>query len=151
MYFFFVLSYNRTNVPFCGGGFLMRYLNKDELQIASRFLFLSMAIVVIEQDMKHIQKGGFKIKEPYTELLEKMASNATDERRQLRKTMKDKKINVVTLNKNESFSSFLFLCQGREEKRNYFNPAIRKKVEAIIQELMVKALYPDLPAFSANA
>src|SRR5690625_6931723 len=72
-----------------------------------------------------------------------MRAEATIERRQLRKTMEDKKIKVVSLHKNESFSSFLFLCQGREEKRNYFNPAIRKKVEAIIRELMSKALYQD--------
>lgn len=47
---------------------------------------------------------------------------------------------IIHLNKNDSFSSFLFLCQGREEKRNYFNPAIRKKVEEVIRSLMGKAL-----------
>lgn len=121
----------------------MRYLTEDELRVASRFLFLSMAMVVIGQDKEHIQKGAFKIKQPYLALLETMRAEATIERRQLRKTMEDKKIKVVSLHKNESFSSFLFLCQGREEKRNYFNPAIRKKVEAIIRELMSKALYQD--------
>jgi len=121
----------------------MRYLKEDELRVASRFLFLSMAMVVIGQDKEHIQKGAFKIKQPYLTLLETMRAEATNERRQLRKTMEDKEIKVVSLHKNESFSSFLFLCQGREEQRNYFNPAIRKKVEAIIRELMSKALYQD--------
>ncbi|MFZ3578659.1 hypothetical protein [Virgibacillus sp. DJP39] len=120
----------------------MRYLNEEEFQIASRFLFLSMAIVVIQQDVQHVQIGAFKIKEPYIELLEKMISEATNERRELRQTMQRKDIKVVTLNKNDSFSSFLFLCKNREEKRNYFNPAIRKKVEIIVQELMHKALPP---------
>lgn len=117
----------------------MRYLTEIELNVASRFLFLSMAMVVIEQDIKHIQNGAFKIKEPYLNLLNQMVSEATNERRQLRKMMKDKNIQVVPLNKNDTFSSYLFVCQGREEKRNYFNPAIRKKVEAIIQEFVQKA------------
>ncbi|MFD1361011.1 hypothetical protein [Lentibacillus salinarum] len=120
----------------------MRYLTDEELQLASRFLFLSMAMVVIQQDLQHIRQGTFKIKEPYINLLEKMDTEAASERRELRKMMKDKKIQVVTLNKNDSFSSYLFLCRGREEKRNYFNPAIRKKVETIIDELMQKALPP---------
>lgn len=120
----------------------MRYLNDEELQLASRFLFLSMAIVVIQQDIQTIRQGTFKIKEPYIELLEKMNTEAANERRKLRKKMKDKKIRVVTLSQNDSFSSYLFLCRGREEKRNYFNPAIRKKVETIMQELMQKALPP---------
>ncbi|WP_156288825.1 hypothetical protein [Oceanobacillus salinisoli] len=118
----------------------MRYLKDDELQIATRFLFLSMAIVVLHQDIVHIQNGQFKINEPYLDLVKRMDSLARKERRKLRKTMEDKKIQVVNLNKNDSFSSFLFLCQGREEKRNYFNPAIRKKVEEVIRDLMERAL-----------
>lgn len=86
-----------------------------------------MAITVIQQDIQHIETGTFKIKEPYLELLESMNAEAASERKELRKKMRDKKMQVVTLQKNDSFSSYLFLCNGREEKRNYFNPAIRKK------------------------
>ncbi|MFD2630328.1 hypothetical protein [Oceanobacillus kapialis] len=128
----------------------MRYLTEEERHIASRFLFLSMAIVVIEQDIQHIEKGAFKIKEPYMHLLENMATVAGEERRELRMQMNRGRIKVVTLEKNDSFSSFLFLCQGREEKRNYYNPAIRKKVHAIIQELMQKSLLPSPKSASAK-
>ncbi len=121
----------------------MRYLTDEELGIASRFLFLSMAIVVIQQDIQNIQKGAFKIKEPYIQLLEKMNANALAERRQLRTIMENKKLRVMLINKNDSFSSYLFYCKGNEEKRNYFNPAIRKKVEEIVQEIMWKALSQD--------
>ncbi|MGP4065889.1 hypothetical protein ACTWPF_13265 [Oceanobacillus sp. M65] len=128
----------------------MRYLTEEERHIASRFLFLSMAIVVIQQDIQHIERGAFKIKEPYMELLETMTTVASAERRELRTQMNKRRIEVVTLHKNNSFSSFLFICQGREEKRNYFNPAIRKKVHAIIQELMQKSLPPFPKPVSAK-
>src|SRR5690625_452323 len=98
----------------------MRYLNDEELQLASRFLFLSMAIVVIEQDIHYIQQGPFKIKEPYLDLFMRMNSIAINERKKLRKLMRSKSIQVVKLDQGKTFSSFLFLCQGREEKRNYF-------------------------------
>ena len=152
VYFIEKVSYNEyvEQMFFTGRRYIMRYLNEEELQLASRFLFLSMAIVVIQQDVQHVQTGAFKIKEPYIDLLEKMITDATNERRQLRQTMKKMRLQVVTLNKNDSFSSFLFLCQGREEKRNYFNPAIRKKVEVIVQELMHKALPPYQHSAVAN-
>ncbi|WP_087973333.1 hypothetical protein [Oceanobacillus rekensis] len=118
----------------------MRYLTDEELEVASRFLFLSMAMVVIRQDIDHVQIGAFKIKEPYLKLLKTMISEASIERRKIKRLMSQKNMQVVTLNKNDSFSSFLFLCQSREEKRNYFNPVIRKKVVSIVQELMFKAL-----------
>ncbi|MEC5423669.1 hypothetical protein QGM71_09210 [Virgibacillus sp. C22-A2] len=120
----------------------MRYLRDEELELALRFLFLSMAMVVIRQDIVHIQKGSFRIKEPYMLLLEKMNADAANERKYVRKMMEKKNIRVTTLNKNDSFSTFLFTCQGLEEKRNYFNPVIRKKVEVIIKELMRRALVP---------
>ncbi|GGH73166.1 hypothetical protein GCM10010978_10770 [Compostibacillus humi] len=118
----------------------MRYLQDEHLQAALRFLFLSMAITVMKQDMAYIRDGKFKIKEPYLELLEKMIFLAKKERKNLRKTMHDENIQVILLNRNDSFSSYLFICQGKEEKRNFFNPAIRKKVEIIVKEMMEKAL-----------
>ncbi|SHG74183.1 hypothetical protein [Ornithinibacillus halophilus] len=128
----------------------MRYLTDEEINLASRFLFLSMALIVIKQDMEQIKNGAFKIKEPYIKLLENMNSEALLERRRLRKEMEDKAIQVVLLNKNDSFSSYLFTCKGREEQRNYFNPAIRKKVEAIVRELMHKVSTSEPPSAVAN-
>ncbi|QDP39751.1 hypothetical protein [Radiobacillus deserti] len=125
----------------------MRYLNQEEFELASRFLFLSMAILVIRQDINQFKRGVFKIKEPYLELLEEMEQIATTERRALRQRMQRMQLQVVTSTKNDSFTSFLFICKGREEERNYFNPAIRKKVEIILKELMKKALsHIELPS-----
>lgn len=118
---------------------MMRYLNKQELQIASRFLFLSMTIIVLRQDINHIQNGSFKIKDPYITLLEHMLTIALNERKNLRKQMKERQMQVLLTRQNDAFSSYLFICQGKEEERHYFNPVIRKKVEYIIQELMLKA------------
>ncbi len=119
----------------------MRYLNEQEWKLASRFLFLSMSLTVIKHDLQKMQQlSPFKINEPYIALLEKMEKNATEERRQLRKQMQQEKIKVVAAEKNDSFTSYLFLCKGKEEKRNYFNPAIRKKVELIFEELLTHAL-----------
>lgn len=116
----------------------MRYLSDEKIKLAAHFLFLSMGITVIRQDIEHIKQGSFKIKEPYLELLEKMISEALDERKQIRVEMKNKDVKVKTISKDEFFSSFLFYSQGWEERRTYFNPAIRKKVEVIIRELIKK-------------
>lgn len=132
----------------------MRYLDAEELNIASRFLFLSMAIIVLEQDMKHVHTGEFKIKEPYLDLLRQMIIEAKSERKQLRKKMHDQDLKVVRLHKDKLFTSFLFICQNREEERNYFNPAIRNKVKQIIYELLTKILqcnHPDISESDKNA
>lgn len=128
----------------------MRYLQENDSRVALRFLFLSMAMVVIEQDMKHVKAGPFKIKEHFRQLLESMLFIAADERKQLRKIMMQKSMQVVRLHKNDSFTTYLLVCNGLEEKRNFFNPAIRKKVEEILLELMQKALLPPRRHVSSN-
>jgi Arc/MetJ family transcription regulator len=128
----------------------MRYLQDDESKVVLRFLFLSMAMAVIKQDMKHVESGPFKIKEPYRQLLENMMLIAGNERNKLRKIMMRKNMQVVRLDKNDSFSTYLLVCNGIEEKRNFFNPAIRKKVEEIVRELMQKALLPSRRYVSSN-
>ncbi|TQS76641.1 hypothetical protein DX933_00630 [Ornithinibacillus gellani] len=121
----------------------MRHIAEEDYQLMSRFLFLSMAIVVMEQDMHHFQQGIFKIKEPYIKLLGQMLVEAKQQRKQLRQTMNNGNMHVSILNRNDSFSSYLFRSKGLEEKRNYFNPAIRKKVEGIMQDLMLVTKNPS--------
>ncbi len=118
----------------------MRYLKEEDFKTTSRFLFLSMAILVLEQDIKTIEKGNFKIKEPYIELLRKMEHNARLERKKLQQLMKKKNLQVIFIQKNDTFSTYLFLSNGKEEERRYFNPAIRKKVEIILHDLMFQVL-----------
>lgn len=118
----------------------MRYLSEQEMDIATRFLFLSMAVTVMEQDIRYVENGRFKIKEPYIEVLEMLIARAKAERKSLRKTMQDRKIRISTLNKNDSFTSYLFIAGRKEEQRNYFNPAIRKHVENIIRELIARGI-----------
>jgi hypothetical protein len=138
-----VYNKNRTNVRFCFvEGFSLRYLKEEDFKVASRFLFLSMSIVVIEQDIKLVEQGKFKIKEPYLELLRRMEHTARIERKNLQVAMKQKNLQVVFIQKNDTFSTYLFLSNGYEEEKRYFNPAIRKKVELILDDLMHKALSP---------
>ncbi|ELK45253.1 hypothetical protein QRD89_05510 [Halobacillus sp. ACCC02827] len=129
----------------------MRYLKQQELDLASRYLFLSMAITVIRQDRKHVEQGKFKIKEPYMEMLGKMEVEARKERKELRKQMDQRNLQVVESGRNDSFTSFLFLAHGYEEKRNYFNPAIRKKVENILFELMRRSQQSGQPGGTGPA
>ncbi|WP_130858731.1 hypothetical protein [Gracilibacillus phocaeensis] len=121
----------------------MRYLNKHEWNLASRFLFLSMTLTVIRHDLGKLEQNSpFKITEPYTQLLQEMEQQAIKEREELIKEMNKEELEVQALPNSHdmSFTSYLFICKGREEKRNYFNPAIRRKVSFIFEELLAHAL-----------
>lgn len=118
----------------------MRYIDARDLKVASRFVFLSMAIRVLEQDLTYIKNGSFKIKEPYVELVEAMISSALEERRNLRKKMFDRDLRVTRLRQDDLFTTYLFICERKEEERTYFNPVIRKNVKEIMIDHLRSAL-----------
>lgn len=107
----------------------------ENMQIASRFLFLSMAIRTLELDRQQIQHGQFKIKEPYIEQIEEMISRAIQERRQLKSTMYRDKIQVSLLEREGSFSTYHFILDGNEMEIPFNNMVIRKNVENILRDL----------------
>ncbi|WP_366249267.1 hypothetical protein [Terribacillus aidingensis] len=129
----------------------MRCLSESEYKLGSRFLFLSMAIVVLQQDIRIVEEGKHKIKAHLLHTLQSMEKTALEERRQLRIQLRQHNMQIVTAEKNDAFTTFLFITKECEEKRNYFNPAIRKKVEAILMELTQKAPQSDPRHTSTNA
>ena len=64
-----------------------------------------------------------------------MLAQAKDQRRLLKETMQKEQLVIQSLSSNDVFTSFLFILDKKEERRDFFNPAIRKKVEAMLIEL----------------
>src|SRR5699024_3960424 len=106
------------------------------MQIASRFLFLSMAIQSLELDRKQIEYGNIKIKEPYIEKIEEMTSKAVKERRELRSTMYKDRIQIHLLNREASFTTYQYILGKNEMEIPFNNMVIRQNVEKILLKLL---------------
>jgi hypothetical protein len=107
--------------------------NKD---IASRYLFVDMAIKNLELDLQHIQNGQFKIKEPYIKLIEKTISEAINERRHLKGLIHQQRIQVLFMHRQGDFTTYKFILGGLEQEVTFHNMVIKKNVESIMGELM---------------
>ena len=108
---------------------------QHDMDIATRYLFVDMAIKNLELDLQHVNNGPFKIKEPYVELIEGMIIKARKEMRQLKKVMYDRKIQVLFMHRQGDFTTYKFIMNGKEQEVTYLNQVIKKKVEGIIKEL----------------
>lgn len=117
----------------------MKNIHKD-MEIATRFLFLGMAKKIIQQDIKNIKSGSFKIKDPYINLLEKMHSIATQESKNVRQIMWDKKISIIELGRRVGFTDYKLIANRKEIDTAYNNLVIKKHVKDILEELMQKSL-----------
>ena len=118
---------------------MVRYISKEEHEIASRYLFVDLTIKTIEVDLNRLEKLNlFKIKEVYVHLLEKLLEIGIEERRQLKKILKKDDIQVVLTEKREDFTEYTFFVKGHQVAKNYWNYHIRNRVRDIMNEWLGK-------------
>ena len=114
----------------------MNHLHENQSPIFSHYIFLSFTIDALELERKKLsQTSDIILSETFMVLIEHMLAQAKDQRRLLKETMQKEQLVIQPLGSNDVFTSFLFILDKKEERRDFFNPAIRKKVEAILIEL----------------
>ena len=114
---------------------------ENDSDIAFRYLFIDLAIKNLELDQQHVKHGAFKIKEPYIEWIEKMISKAIKERRQLKKIMYQRKIEILLLHRQGDFSTYKVVSNRGEKQVTLINHMIKKNVGEIIKELIGLGIY----------
>lgn len=107
-------------------------------KIASRYLFINMAITNLQLDRNHLEHSLCKIKEPYFQALDQLISTAIQERKQLKRLMYQYNIQVEHINSDRLFSTYKYYLNGYVHEVSFFNPVIKKYVTSIIYELFTK-------------
>lgn len=115
----------------------MARISSEERDLIENFLFLPMALKVLQQDYESIQVGNFKLKKPYIQLLEHAMTKLQKDLFQIRQEMRKARFQAIKLEADEDFTLFLFICKGFEEQHNYFN----MKIKQIVQQHFTYYLY----------
>jgi threonine synthase len=118
----------------------MEHLQEKQYTVLSHYIFLSFTIDTLEVERRKLSRtSDIKLSETFIMLIDAMLACAKKQRRSLKETMHKEQLFIQPLGSNDVFTSFLFILDKKEERRDFFNPAIRKKVEAILIELKREA------------
>lgn len=108
----------------------------DLEKIPYQFIYIDLTVKNLQRDLQIVQKGPFKIKEPYISFMEKLISKAIKERRNVKQIMHEHKIHI----KNEGVQNDLVIYRfymNRKEKEVHFNKyVLKKKVQDIMTHLI---------------
>jgi hypothetical protein len=115
---------------------MTRVPEKDR-DILEQAMYLPMLLTILERDRILFDKGSFKLKQPYLELIDETITAVQYDLKKTKDAMRKGQMKVEEITRDEAFTMFLFIYKGYEEKHNYFNPRIRNRV----QELMEFYLY----------
>ncbi|KQU16989.1 hypothetical protein ACFY5J_10475 [Peribacillus butanolivorans] len=110
----------------------MTRIPEDDRNMIEKAIYLPMVITVLNRDLKVIEISPFKLKRPYSELVEHVLKAVQEELAEVRRYLRKENIKVSEIKRDESFTMYCFLYKGYEEHHNYFNPRLRNKTEDLL-------------------
>jgi hypothetical protein len=116
----------------------MTRIPEDDRNIMEQAIYLPMVLVVLNRDIGVINNSPFKLKKPYLNLIEDTMKFIQTELAGVKRYMKDNRLQVQEIKRDEAFTMFMFLYKGYEEHHNYFNPRIRNRVQELMEYYLFK-------------
>lgn len=104
--------------------------DRDIMEMA---IYLPMVLTVLNKDLAIIDRGPFKLKDPYIHLIKKTMNAIHKELAHVKAYMNKHNLKVFELKRDEAFTMYAFLYKGYEEHHNYFNPRIKNKVQELME------------------
>lgn len=111
----------------------MTRIPEEERDLMEQAIYLPMVVTILNRDLTAIDNSSFKLKKPYTILVEETLKVIQRELAEVKRLMRQKQLKVEEINRDETFTMFMFLYKGYEEHHNYFNPRIRNKVQELLE------------------
>lgn len=116
----------------------MTRIPTSDYDLIEQAIYLPMLLTVLNRDLFAVEKGAFKFKKPYSELILKTMELIQFDLAKVKHYLHKNNIRIERLKSDEAFTMFIFLYKGHEEYHNYFNPKLRNRVEELMQHYLLK-------------
>ncbi|MFC5714409.1 hypothetical protein ACFPU1_16810 [Thalassorhabdus alkalitolerans] len=114
---------------------------EEDAEIFDSFILIPYVIKNFERDMKIIEKSPFKLKHPYTYLIDEAILLARADLREVKKEMHLKGLKMwhEPTASDDMFTEFVYKCRGYEGSMRYMNANIKKRVGEIMLSYLSQA------------
>lgn len=116
----------------------MTMIPEHDRDVLEQAFYLPMVHTILERDRLLFDKGNFKLKEPYLDLMEETIKAVLTDLKEVKDAMRKGQMKVEKVARDEVFTGYLFIYKGYEERHNYFNPRIRNKVQELLEYYLYK-------------
>ncbi|WP_110929040.1 hypothetical protein [Bacillus massiliglaciei] len=110
----------------------MTRIPEHDREIIEEAIYLPMVATILNRDLRVIEISPFKLKKPYSSLIEEILKNVQQDLLEARRYLRKENIKIREIRRDETFTMYLFSYKGYEEQHNYFNPRLRNMTETIM-------------------
>lgn len=107
----------------------------DELLFEiERYIYLPILLIVLEKDEAYFEKGPFKLKGPYLNMLASVRKNIETDFMEVKKRLANERVKVIRGDRDELFTEYHFHIGNFVDKRRYSNVRLRNYSETLLEE-----------------
>lgn len=107
----------------------------DELLLEiERYIYLPMLLLVLEKDEAYFEKGPFKLKMPYLNMLTNVRKKIEVDFAAVKKRLAEQEVKVIRGDRDELFTEYHFHIGSFIDKRRYSNVRLRNYSETLLEE-----------------
>jgi hypothetical protein len=104
----------------------------EELSYFENMIYLPMIVSILERDREVIEISSFKLKEPYTYIVESALKTVRAELKEINNYARRRNMKLIKRGKDGMFTEYAFIHGGYEDKRRYMNIRLRNRTEELI-------------------
>ena len=121
----------------------MTRIPSDDRDLLEKAIYYPMVLKVLEKDLFAIERGPFKLPNPYLSWIHETMQTIQKELFLVKRDMKKKGMKVQEIRRDSTFTTYLFVYKGFQEYHSYFNPRIRNKVEELLTYYLFGRFFKD--------
>lgn len=95
-------------------------------------IYLPMLIKILEKDLTTMEVSDFKLKRPYTNMIDQAIKKAQIELKKSNIYLKRNNMQLVKKGTDKDFTEYVFINAGYESHRRYLNVRLRNRTEELI-------------------
>lgn len=118
----------------------MPLIPSDALPYFENMIYLPMIIQILERDREVIEVSSFKLKGPYTNIVENALKIVRSELKSTNTYARNRNLKLIKKGKDVTFTEYVFVHGGYEDVRRYMNIRLRNRTEELINDYFEKGM-----------
>ncbi|RSL29376.1 hypothetical protein D7Z54_31565 [Salibacterium salarium] len=102
-------------------------IKEEEHIMIHYFILLPLVKKVLEKDMNLFEKGSFKVKDPYIDMVRDALHLLHEDMRHIKKYMHQNRMRVIFNENDGMFSRYSYVCRGYEGTSSYLNANLKRQ------------------------
>ena len=111
----------------------MALIPAESMPYFEKMIYLPMVIIILERDREQFEKGEFKLKRPYLNIIEQAIKFVQKDLKETKLYLRQNNMKIIKGNRDETCTEYTFYYGGYEQHRRYLNVRLRNRVEELLE------------------